>query len=56
MGPHQVLPLQVRVYQGVMAMNGYFTFPTSPELEPLHQLQLSVILVKQSLKSRHVVI
>ena len=34
MGPQQVLPLQVRVDLGVMAMKGYSALPGAPELEP----------------------
>ena len=36
MGPLQVLPLQVWVDQGVMAMKGYSTFPEAPELKLHH--------------------
>ena len=40
-GPNQVLPLQVRVYLGVMKMKGYSTFPKVPALlEPHHQIVL----------------
>ena len=43
MGPEQTLHLQVRVDQGVMAINRYFTFPKAPGVEPHRQIQLSVI-------------
>ena len=36
-GPYQVLPLQLRVDQGVMAMKGYSPFPKALGLEPHHQ-------------------
>ena len=37
--PYQVLPLQVRVDLGAMAMKGYSSFPKAPELlEPHHQI------------------
>ena len=36
-----MLPLQVRVDLGVMAIKGYFAFPKAPAfLEPHHQMQL----------------
>ena len=35
-GPYQVLPLQVRVNLGVMAIKEYFIFPKAPGLEPHH--------------------
>ena len=38
MGPNQVLPLQVRVYLGVIVMKEYSIFPKTPALlEPQHQ-------------------
>ena len=40
-GKHQVPPL--RVYQGVMVMTGYVTCHMSPEVEPRHLMQFSVI-------------
>ena len=43
MGPYQVLPIGIRVYQVVMAMKGCFTLPRSHGLQPHHQMQLSVI-------------
>ena len=41
MGPKQILPLQVRVSLGVMAMKGYSTLPSYPELKPHHQMQFT---------------
>ena len=38
-----LLPLWARVYLGAMVMKGYSTLPSSPELLPHHQMQLSVI-------------
>ena len=38
-----VLTVWVRVDLGVMTMKGYSTFPRSPELEPHHKMQFSVI-------------
>ena len=43
MGSKQVLPLKVRVDLGVMAVNGYSTFPYVPEREPHYQMQSTVI-------------
>ena len=43
MSPWQVIPLQDRVELGVMAMNGYFILPWTPELELHHKLQFSII-------------
>ena len=41
---HQkVLPLWVRVDQGVMAIKEYCTFFNAPELQPHHQIQCCVI-------------
>ena len=37
---------QGQVNQGVIALKAYSTFPRSSELEPHHQMQLSVILGK----------
>ena len=38
-GPYQVLPLQVRVDQGAIAMKGYSTFPKAPALlQPHHEI------------------
>ena len=38
-GPYQVLLLQARVDQGVMAMKEYSTFPEAPTLrQPHHQI------------------
>ena len=34
MEPQQVLPLQIRVDSGAMAMKAYSTLPMSPEQEP----------------------
>ena len=39
----QALPVQVRVELEVIAMKGYSTLNKSPELEPRHQNQSSVI-------------
>ena len=37
--PYQVLPFQVRMDLGAMAMKGYSTFPKTPALlEPHHQI------------------
>ena len=38
MKPKQVIPLQVRVKLGVMAMEGYSPFPKAPALEPQYQM------------------
>ena len=42
-GPYQVLPLQVRVDQGVMTIKVYSTLLRSPNLELHHPIQFSVI-------------
>ena len=42
MGPKQMLPLQVRVDLGVMALKVFSTLTRSPELMP-YQMQFSVI-------------
>ena len=42
----QVLPLQVSVYQGIMTMKWYSTFPRDPGLEPHHRM---VILQREIL-------
>ena len=39
----QVLPLQIRVDLGIMAVNGYSTLSRSPELESHHQMQFSIL-------------
>ena len=38
MGPKQVLPFQVRLNLGVMAVTGYCTSPKAPGLELHHQM------------------
>ena len=38
MGSTQVLTFWIREFLGEMAMNGYYIFPISPELEPHHQM------------------
>ena len=38
-----MLPLQVRVEQGVMVMNGYSILLKSPELDHHHQIQYTII-------------
>ena len=43
MGPKQELLLQIRVDLGVMAMKQYSSLPKSQELQPHHQMQLSII-------------
>ena len=40
----QILPLQFRVDLGVMAMKGYLTFTSSPEMEYRHQIQFSEVV------------
>ena len=42
MGPHNVLPLLVRMNVRVMAIKEYFTHPKLPEHEPHHQSLLSI--------------
>ena len=42
MGPHQVLPRQVRVDLGVMVMKKYSSLPQTPGLEPHHQMSYSL--------------
>ena len=42
MGPNQGLEFPVRVDLEVMAIKGYFTFTTAPELEPHLQIKFSV--------------
>ena len=44
MGPKQVLSLWVRVDIGVIPMKEYSVLSSSGELEPHHQMLLSVIL------------
>ena len=44
MGPKQVLPLQVRMNPGLMAMKVYLTLP---KLKPHHQIQFNVISMTQ---------
>ena len=39
----QVLPLRIRVNVEVMAFKEYFILSRSPELEPHHQMQFSVM-------------
>ena len=36
--------LRNRMDQGEIAMKGFFTFLSAPEMDPHHQMQLSVIL------------
>ena len=38
MRSYQVLPLQISVDQGIMAMKGYSTFPKASEVEPHNQM------------------
>ena len=50
---YQVLPLQVRVDLGTMAMKEYFAFPKAPALlEPHHQIVLCHIQDKRVIVSR----
>ena len=43
MGPYHGLQRWIRIDQGVMVTKEYSTFLGSPELEPHHQMQFSVI-------------
>ena len=43
MGPHQRLPLQIRVVLEVMAIKEYYTFPKAPGLEPYRYIVFIVI-------------
>ena len=43
MRPSEILPFWITVNLGAMAMKGYSTFHRSPELEPHHKMQFSVI-------------
>ena len=36
MGSSQILPIQVKVNLGVVAIKGYTTIPKAPELKPHH--------------------